>query len=379
MLTIFDDLQFHQLPGPFSHVFTSDPRWYDKTFYAVFNPHEQVMLTTGTVVHTNADIVDAYVCLQVRGKQHNIRCSRRLRPRVGEAVVGPIRQEVVKGLQTIRLLLDENQYGISFDIVWEATVPAHEESLHFSRQNGRVMQEYTRYDQVGRCSGTLTIGGETFTLTPDSWWGARDHSWGIRPGMAPVPPGETPPAPTPRERVPSLFTWNCLQLEDHTVFFMASENADGGALSCDGAIVYPLGDERPPLRLVGVEHNFAFLPGSVRLSAAELTLIDEKGGRHQYRSKGTGLVLSCQGQGDFNGFADGKGWGVYRGDYHEEYEVWDFSDPTTVTNLTDKDFTPQRWYLENITELTDGTSRGYGLQEVGVFGPYPRYGFAGRP
>ena len=38
----------------------------------------------------------------------------------------------------------------------------------------------------------------------------------------------------------------------------------------------------------------------------------------------------CQGGGYFGGFDDGLGQGVYRGDYHEEGEVWDVSHPTQV-------------------------------------------------
>ena len=38
----------------------------------------------------------------------------------------------------------------------------------------------------------------------------------------------------------------------------------------------------------------------------------------------------CQGGGYFGGFDDGLGQGVYRGDYHEEGEVWDVCHPTQV-------------------------------------------------
>lgn len=379
MLTKFDDFQIHQTPGPFSHVISSDPRWFDKTFYAVFNPQANVMLTTGSVVHTNVDLADGYVCLQVRGNQYNIRCSRRLRPRIGETEVGPIRQEVMDGMRTIRLVLEPNEYGINFDILWQSRIPAFEEQRHYERQNGRIQSNYTRYDQVGRCSGNLTIGDESFELNEDEWWGARDHSWGVRPGMAPEADGATPP-PAGAAGRPTLLSWNCLQLEDHSIFFQAYENSDGKPVHCDGAIVYPWDDSRPPTRLVGWEHDFEFLPGSVRLKRGEIKLIDEHGTRRTYEFSGTGVVLSCQGQGDFNGFADGQGWGFYRGDYHEEYEVWDLAtDVTKVTNLTDNGFLPQAWYLENITEISDGKSRGYGLQEVGVMGAYSRYGFTGRP
>ena len=40
----------------------------------------------------------------------------------------------------------------------------------------------------------------------------------------------------------------------------------------------------------------------------------------------------CQGGGYFGGFNDGLGQGVYRGDYHDEGEVWDVSHPTAVVD-----------------------------------------------
>jgi len=33
------------------------------------------------------------------------------------------------------------------------------------------------------------VGDETYEVTPDRWWGARDHSWGVRPVGEPEPPG----------------------------------------------------------------------------------------------------------------------------------------------------------------------------------------------
>lgn len=143
--------------------------------------------------------------------------------------------------------------------------------------------------------------------------------------------------------------------------------------------MFPWGADRPPVRLVGWEHNLKFLAGSTRLTAGEFSLIDEHGKKWNYETKGNGLVLSCQGQGDFNGFHDGRCWGVYRGDYHEEYDLWDFAEATKITSLTESSFVPQVYYLENIMDISDGRSRGYHLQEIGVFGPYPRYGFPGMP
>jgi len=52
-----------------------------------------------------------------------------------------------------------------------------------------VIQDVSRYAQVGVWEGTITAAGRTFEVTPDRWKGARDRSWGVRPVGEPEHPG----------------------------------------------------------------------------------------------------------------------------------------------------------------------------------------------
>ena len=102
---------------------------------------------------------------------------------------GPIRVEVVKGLEQVRVILEPNEWGIELDAVYDGFCEAHLESRHFDRQFSRVTFDSTRFAQVGGWTGTLRVGDREIALTPDRWWGSRDRSWGIRPVGESEPPG----------------------------------------------------------------------------------------------------------------------------------------------------------------------------------------------
>ena len=87
--------------------------------------------------------------------------------------VGPLSVEVLEGLRTLRVRCDENEWGISADLTFTGTVDALEEPRTFIRRYGRVIQDVTRYAQVGVWEGTITAAGRTFDVTPDVWKGAR--------------------------------------------------------------------------------------------------------------------------------------------------------------------------------------------------------------
>ena len=78
-----------------------------------------------------------------------------------------------------------------------------------------------------------------------------------------------------------------------------------------------------------VEHELDFHDGGRRVRGGSFSLTDIDGERRDYTFRDLGWVY-CQGGGYFGGFDDGLGQGVYRGDAHEEGEVWDVSHPTTV-------------------------------------------------
>ena len=80
MLTDLDDSPWHQLPTTFDHVATSDPRFFDRLWFAASDRHGSGALQVTIGVYQNMNVVDGGVVVVADGVQHNLRVSRQLRP-----------------------------------------------------------------------------------------------------------------------------------------------------------------------------------------------------------------------------------------------------------------------------------------------------------
>jgi hypothetical protein len=100
-----------------------------------------------------------------------------------------------------------------------------------------------------------------------------------------------------------------------------------------------------------VEHELSFYPGDQRLLGGSFRLTDAGGESREYTVSDLGWVY-CQGGGYFGGFDDGLGQGVYRGEYHEEGEVWDVSHPTTIVDAAGRGFEFEHDWAESFTLLS---------------------------
>src|ERR1700732_1473173 len=137
MLTAHDDFIGHQLPTTFDHVGTSDPAWMERMWYTGHPvPAGDIIFDIGLGYYPNKNVMDAFAGVTIDNVQHNIRMSRRLRPaplltRVWPRPdpllprVGPLQIHVLEGLRRHRIVLAENDSGLSFDIEFQATLNPH--------------------------------------------------------------------------------------------------------------------------------------------------------------------------------------------------------------------------------------------------------------
>jgi hypothetical protein len=154
VLTPLDESPWHQLPTTFDHVATSDPRFFDRLWFAASDRRGESALQFTLGVYQNMNVVDGGFVAIVDGRQHNLRVSRQLRPRYVHDC-GPLAIETVEPLNRLRLLIAPNASGLSGELEWSGIIPAHEERHHFKRTRGREVENYSRYDQIGECSGWL--------------------------------------------------------------------------------------------------------------------------------------------------------------------------------------------------------------------------------
>jgi len=143
MLTPYDEFPVHQAPHPFSYIPSTDYNWDDGYWFGVFSPDDKVFLGTYMRVNPNSDMIGGCALINVAGRQFTVRFSRCWRQNF-ETEVGPYHMKIVEPLKKIRLVLDQNDSGFSFDILWEGTSPAFLEEHHVATNRGRRTTDPTR-------------------------------------------------------------------------------------------------------------------------------------------------------------------------------------------------------------------------------------------
>ena len=83
MLSPLDETLHHQLATTFDHAGTSDPRFFDRYWFAIYDPQgTEPAINTGMCTYLNMNVIDGYASMIDAGKQHNVRFSSALRPKL---------------------------------------------------------------------------------------------------------------------------------------------------------------------------------------------------------------------------------------------------------------------------------------------------------
>jgi len=361
MLSKYDELLCHQAPTTFDHVVDSGDNWRENVWICAHDVTGQHFLSSHFGVSTNRNVMDASALLAVdRRTQYNLRTSRELRPRTDEVQVGPLGYQIVEGMKTIRWVLEENDYGMSWEVEFQATCPPHEESPQFARSRGRLTENICRYAQTGRAKGWLKVDGRTVDIRPDTWLSHRDHSWGVRwqHNLYTEANGYQPPL----RQQGFLGDWHIFQFADWMTCSSLREDHNGEVLHFTGGINHPPGDARPELRLIGEEHDFQLVPGTRILQGGRITALGEDGSRREITLRPIGTIyLQAAGYWPYKGFRLGR----WMGPSWIDGEKFDISDPTCMTEVSEAP--------TFIVECRCGDQLGHGMIQFGVHGKHPKY------
>ncbi len=363
MLTPLDDHLAHQIPDTFANVGSSDRGFYDRHYFNCHTLDGSVFLVLALGSYPNLGIMDAFATVVHEGKQHILRASRELNWDRDDTRVGPLSVEVLEGLKRLRIAAGPNDWGLEFDLTFDASVPPYQEPHFFRRAMTRVIMDYVRFTQVGRWSGRLKLAGRTFEVTPDGWWGARDRSWGVRTGSVGDP---EPPHGLSAHGLRSFFwQWAPMQFPDFAILYTISEEADGRRWHQSAVRVYPEASGREPECLAIVSHELRMRSGSRIFDGGRLVLSEPGGGELEIEMR-CQSTMHMAGAGYLNFSSDWR-----HGHYHGaplavDGEVWDLADPGLRLRAGD--------HTEGLCEFRMGGVSGHGIMEFYCLGPYEPYG-----
>ncbi len=286
------------------------------------------------------------------GVQHSLRSSVVFDGDRGVTRAGPLGVEILSGTRSVNVRADEHEGSpIEFDLTWRGRHCALPRAAHEAKVGPRTTDDGQRFVQTGRWAGSLRLGGEQFSITPDCHWGARDRSWGLR-RLA----DSVPLVPFPRASFTSFFTWAPMQFDEYTVLYAAFEDAKGVPERRAAHLVARLpGDGVSDLG--PTDHQLVFVPGSRRLAGGRISFASD-----QPAIEIEALARLCLDKG--SGYGQSESWqhGSYVGDRRVEFSS---TEQTALFPTSRIDACLCRFHR--------GEDVGYGVFDTTILGDHVKY------
>lgn len=354
-----DEFPVHQAPLSMARVATSDRNFYDRCYFNAHDRTGDVFLVSGFGVYPNLGVVDAFATVRRGDSQVAVRFSDALGDRSTDTEVGGYRLEVIKPLETIRLICEHD--ALSFDLTWEGSFPSVLEEHHMLMAGPRPILDATRFAQVGSWAGTMSVGGHDYEVNPDVWMGTRDRSWGIRPVGEPDPHGRMADEPTGGH----WWTYVPLRFDDFALMVIVQESPDGYRTLSHATRVF--GDGRVE-QLGWPRTEIEYRSGTRHPETARLHLTTPSGQPLVVDIETVGFVPLNVGAG-YGGDSD---WthGEWRGKSWSSSSVYDLTAPEIVGKLP-------YGTIDHIAKATCNGMPGWGMFEHAVMGRHDPSGFTG--
>ncbi len=359
MLTRLDDYPLHQTAEPIAQPATGDRNFYDRYFFNGYTRDGDLFFAAALGVYPNRRVMDAAFSVVVDGRQHVVRASRLAPVERTETRVGPIEVEVVEPLETLRLRIAPNDYGVGGDLVFRARTAAIEEPRFTRRVEGRLFMDSTRLTQFGRWEGNLDVAGRRIAIEPAQVLGSRDRSWGVR------PVGE-PEVGAPGMPPQFFWLWAPINFDDLCTHFDVNEDGDGRRWHQNGMIARTHDGGRPNgdvESMASVAHRIRWQPGTRRAASAEIELQPHAGAPRVIALEPI-LTFQMLGIGYLN---PTWGHGMWKGDNAVDGETW------TLADLDPMD--PRHLHVQQLCRADLDGRAGIGVLEQLVLGPHAPSGF----
>jgi len=367
MLSKLDDYPIHQTSRPIAIKASADRNCYDRYWFNGYGQGGEFYLGVGCALYPNLGIFDGGVSLVIDGEQHAFHCSRRASDEPTDLSCGPFRIEILEPMKSLRVIVDDNETGISGELLWIPRTANFAEGHQHLYRGTRSMMEATRFNQFGYWDGELRYDGRSLRIDPATTYGTKDRSWGVRGVGEPDPAGAPPTA----GGAGFFFLWTPLHWANRCTHAGIFENTHGVMWHWDGMVVptYENPDDIPgiedpdALPLVSVAHDIEYIPGTRRARRALITKTEIDGTVNEidleavlcFRMKGIGYTHPEWGH------------GRWKGELAIGGEKWKIDDVDEMAF--------ENQHIQQVMLASCNGEKGVGVMEQICFGPHRRYGF----
>jgi hypothetical protein len=357
----------HQIVDTFATLSQSELAWTEKIWGSFARIDGSLQVDFGLGKYQNRGIIDGFGGVSRGREQWTVRCSRVLNSAPEDMAVGPVHLEIVEPLKKMRFRLEPNDVQpISFDIVLDGVTPPffEERNLVRNHQTGRVDVDVIRYHQGGWASGTITVGSETYEVTPDEWFGFRDHSWGVRQAIG-EPLTDLIPAPRGPKGVRGGMKWSpaFLQRPNGTYYETAIFVVEG-PWEYSSAYLNEADGGQTPVR--SVTPRITYDTRTRYVTGGELVLTMESGERR---------VIEVEVLGDSGFFLKTGGYGAWAGHKHGAFKGELHLDGDYIADChSDENLSQLGQFRDTPIRVRDGDAVGYGIMESLIGGEWPELG-----
>jgi hypothetical protein len=292
-----DDYMIHQTPDPIRVVWSTDPRIYERSWIICHDHRGELLMVTGLSFYPNLDTAEAYAIVNFRGQHTSVRAFRRLGANRMDMGIGPIKPEIVQGMRVWRLVLEENEWNISYDLHWYDTrrqiYHATQGSLAEGSPRGRRADITAGFEGFGVAQGWVKVNREKIELTRETSGGTRDRHWGVGRGVG------GPNLQPGRRMHAGWIGGNWVSFKDFAIW--------------GNTILYKYGDPRPGLgRIARIERRLRFEPDTHIFIEGEIDYTLETGDTKRVYYRRLGYQTAYMRCGMYGGTPDKN---IYQGQY----------------------------------------------------------------
>jgi len=256
MISVMDEYLVHQIESTVDHVASTDVNWQDRFYFNFLDRQGRFSGLLGYGAYPNRNIQEGVFRAVCDNKLYIANFTRTVNHDREKIFADGLAVNVVEPMKKWRVSFDLKDPAVKADLEFSGRNVPYEFVPIFHRRNGQVVWNQVHYTQAGSYTGSVSIGGQTFT----DLVGIRDRSWGLR-----------------NIQELDLWIWVSANFGSYWLTAWHSETAAGKVICSDGAIMYDGKTEVVPI--VHMEHDIQFEPGKRTPKSARYLLTDENGKR----------------------------------------------------------------------------------------------------